>query len=414
MQSRASTPASRFRVLGAGVLLTVLGLMAACTADSKLSDNASRTPDTPPAAGDTASEKSSTLHASQGGTVVADDGGAAITVPPGVMQRDGNVLVKRYTGDVYDIHIDVPWNGTVEISMPPVDDLPIIAHYVDGDWRFENATLVDGRAVATVDSLSFFSDLKECLKALVSANPKGAALKALKCLARLGIKKLPEKLAKKLIKHFNDYDGCQPVSTTNWTIDILEGLFSSCTVSDPGASQSAASPPAAKPGSGAPTGGAPQAPAPAPPAPTTVRPAPTPAPPAPVDRYAVISYDQLRAGAQHAEWYQAWQDFAAQSNTLTRLAINVGDTRWAPGPIPVSTTLRLCRDATCGQQIGAWSTQINNYGATSVDIGDIAVQTGTTYYLRYDRPDSAHTWAVYFWGPGTYNTLSATVRGYNR
>lgn len=398
----------------AAILLTILGLIAACTGGSGSNDSASQAPTTPPAPGDVASEQSSTLQAAQGGTVAADDGGAAITVPPGVMQRDGQVHVKRYTAGVYDIHISVPWNGTVEISMPLVDDLPIIAHYVDDNWRFENTILREGRAVATVDSLSFFSDLKECLKALASVNPKGAALKALKCFARLGIKKLPETVAKKLIKHFNDYDACQPVSATNWTIDALEGLFSSCTLSDPGPSQSAASPPAAKPGNGAPAGGAPQAPAPAPSAPTTARPAPTAAPPAPIDRYAVASYDQLRAGAQHAEWYQAWQDFSAQSNTLTRLAINVGDTRWAPGPIPMSTTLRLCRDAACGQQLGAWSTQINNYGATSVDIGDFGVQPGTTYYLRYDRPDSAHTWAVYFWGPGTYNNLSATVRGYNR
>lgn len=80
----------------------------------------------------------------------------------------------------------------------------------------------------------------------------------------------------------------------------------------------------------------------------------------------------------------------------------------------MTATLRLCRDSGCSQQLGAWSAQIQNYGATSVDIGDVAVQPGATYYLRFDRPDNAHTWAVYFWGPNTYDTLSATVRGYNR
>jgi hypothetical protein len=137
-------------------------------------------------------------------------------------------------------------------------------------------------------------------------------------------------------------------------------------------------------------------------------------PPPPANRYATASYDRLAAGAAHAEWYQAWQDFSAATNTITRLAVNVGDTRWAPGPIPVNTSLRLCRDAACTQQLGAWSAQINNYGATVVDIGDFAVQKGATYYLRYDRPDSAHSWAVYFWGPGTYNNLSVSIYGYSR
>jgi hypothetical protein len=138
------------------------------------------------------------------------------------------------------------------------------------------------------------------------------------------------------------------------------------------------------------------------------------APPAPANRYGVTSYDRLAPGAMHAEWYQAWQDFTAASNTITRLAVNVGDTRWAPGRIPVTAALKLCRDAACAQLVGGWQTQINNYGTTAVDIGDVAVQRGATYYLRFDRPDSSHTWAVYFWGPGTYNQFSATVQGYNQ
>ena len=148
--------------------------------------------------------------------------------------------------------------------------------------------------------------------------------------------------------------------------------------------------------------------------PTNKAPNPPVTPPAAANRFAIASYDRLAAGAAHAEWYQAWQDFAAASNTITRLAINVGDTRWAPGPIGVNTTLRLCRDSACTQLVGAWNAQVVNYGTTAVDTGDIPVQPGTTYFLRYDRPDSAHTWAVYFWGPGTYNNLSVSIYGYNR
>jgi hypothetical protein len=136
--------------------------------------------------------------------------------------------------------------------------------------------------------------------------------------------------------------------------------------------------------------------------------------PAPAsNRYGVTSYDRLASGASHSEWYQAWQDFTAASSALTRLQINVGDTRWAPGPIGVTTTIRLCLDSACNQQLGAWRAQINNYGTTTTEIGDFHVTQGTTYYLRYDRPDTAHSWAVYYWGPGTYNNLSAAVYGYN-
>ena len=76
--------------------------------------------------------------------------------------------------------------------------------------------------------------------------------------------------------------------------------------------------------------------------------------------------------------------------------------------------MRLCRDSDCAQQVGSWSAEIINYGATVIDLGDIPVQKGALYYLRYDRPDSTHSWVVYYWGPGAYNQLSALVRGYNR
>lgn len=134
----------------------------------------------------------------------------------------------------------------------------------------------------------------------------------------------------------------------------------------------------------------------------------------PPNRYGVASYDRLAPGASHAEWYQAWQDFTAASNTLTRLQINVGDPRWAAGAIPVNTTIRLCLDSGCKQQLGSWQAQINNYGTTTAEIGDFTVSKGARYYMRYDRPDTAHSWAVYYWGPNTYDNLSAAIYGYDR
>jgi hypothetical protein len=97
------------------------------------------------------------------------------------------------------------------------------------------------------------------------------------------------------------------------------------------------------------------------------------------------------------------------------LSINVGNPSYpAGGVIAAIATVKLCTDAACTSPLAVTSGQIINYGATVIDIGDVGVTPGATYFLRYDRPDTSHSWSVYFWGPGTYNNQSATVRGYNR
>jgi surface antigen len=170
-------------------------------------------------------------------------------------------------------------------------------------------------------------------------------------------------------------------------------------------------------------------PAPAP-APAPVTPAPPPAAPtagAPVDRAAVTSYDRLAAGAPHNGYFlAAWQDFTAASNRLTTVGINIGSPGAAPGGVGTTVTVRLCAVApdpangNCSATVGEAHPQINNYGATVTDIGDVAVTRGQRYWLIWYQPPALNgqTWSTYWWDGGASVTTSAgesaLVRGYNR
>lgn len=331
------------------------------------------------------------VRARTGGTVRSKSG-FSIKVPPNAMQKDGRVTIREVQPGVYDFHIGVPWTGSVRVSMPAGRRLLIAHQYADGQWAIESVKA--GQKTVSVQHLSLFKFIdKQVVKWIAECGLNGTWAGFSKCALKLTIRYIPKALlSDELKKIVND---CNFV--TGW-IDLL-------------ASCPAGETPEDRPSPAPATPVTPSAPV-TPPVPVS-----TPAGLPPLgqpDRFAIRSYDQLAPGAANAEWFQAWQGFTAMSNTLTRLAINVGDARWAPGPVPATATLRLCRDANCAEQIGAWSAQIVNFGTTSVDVGDVAVDLGATYFLRYDRPDALHSWRVYFWGPGDYNTLSCSITGYNR
>jgi hypothetical protein len=163
--------------------------------------------------------------------------------------------------------------------------------------------------------------------------------------------------------------------------------------------------------------------------PVTTNPAPPPTTTTqPGNRQGVASYDRLVGGAPHNGWFiAAWQDFAAQSNTLTAAGINIGSPG-APGGATVATTvlMRLCAAAPnpsngeCPATIAQAQPQIVNYGATVTDFGDVAVTTGQRYWLIWYQPAQVggQSWATYWWeggsGVSTSAAQSAFVRGYNR
>jgi hypothetical protein len=109
----------------------------------------------------------------------------------------------------------------------------VIGHKVSGRWKLENAKKINGKAKARVSSLSWFSAIKGCIGLLRKPGGAGLAISIAKCFARYGIRKLPEWISKKIIGFFNEYDACKPVSPTNWSVDILEGLLSACNLTDP-------------------------------------------------------------------------------------------------------------------------------------------------------------------------------------
>jgi hypothetical protein len=137
----------------------------------------------------------------------------------------------------------------------------------------------------------------------------------------------------------------------------------------------------------------------------------------------------MKPGAPYNGAYNyAWQDFTAQSNTLTELSVTYGTTSLPTGVQPgYHVPIKLCTDINrnpavadpcAGSVLATGSPTLNNFGATTLDIGDIAVTPGTTYYLCWFRPDVSRTWLVYWWGSprgdDISNTMMAGVRGYNR
>jgi hypothetical protein len=174
---------------------------------------------------------------------------------------------------------------------------------------------------------------------------------------------------------------------------------------------------------------------PAPPAPSTASPSTTrrtasppnppvtslsPSPvPGPADRYGTTSYDRLREGGQYATWSWAAQDFVAQSNTITRVGILVGNYwYWVNGGSLPQARVRLCTDIQCSGAVlaEAWP-QLNNYAGSFAELGDISVTPGQTYWLRYEAPapTPSERWVVYYFDPVTpWNNLAVQVLGYNR
>ena len=209
--------------------------------------------------------------------------GVSLTVPRGVMRRDGRVSISL-VGSAYDIHIAAPWRGRVIVRMPLTDGLPVIAHRKAGRWILEDAVRSGGMAVASVTSLSVFKTLA-CLARLRPT--AGSAVTVVRCLVQANIDKIPEWIAKRIVKYFNTYDPCRPVSLSNWSIDWLEILLSACRLGD-----------------GAPPAPAP-APVPAPPAPAPAPPAPAPAPaPAPVSAWIVVNTCNTYGNCDY--WNPVW------------------------------------------------------------------------------------------------------------
>jgi len=156
--------------------------------------------------------------------------------------------------------------------------------------------------------------------------------------------------------------------------------------------------------------------------PSVAQPAPAQQPPAAVDRKMITSYNRIQPGAPYHGYFDStFQAFTAQSNTITYLAATVGTQGGPAGQaLGASLLLKLCGDSSCSSVLGQGQASIVNYGESGVDIGDVAVTPGATYYVVWYQPPAfnGQTWVTYWWGGGSSiessDQLQAAVRGYNR
>jgi hypothetical protein len=96
------------------------------------------------------------VRAEVGGFVRAHTG-ESIFVPPGVLAHSGYVTITARGRGVYDVHIAVPWHGTVAVSIPLRRKTDTILHDVGGVWLAEGQRA--GQRTVWVTQLSWFTTL---------------------------------------------------------------------------------------------------------------------------------------------------------------------------------------------------------------------------------------------------------------
>jgi hypothetical protein len=98
----------------------------------------------------------------QSGGHLASRTGVAITVPPGVMKRAGEVTITSFGRSVYGVHIHAPWHGSVQVTVPLRGKRDRVLHDIGGIWVAESAQR--GDATVTVTQLSDFTDFLGAVK----------------------------------------------------------------------------------------------------------------------------------------------------------------------------------------------------------------------------------------------------------
>jgi hypothetical protein len=109
------------------------------------------------------------LEAGRRGVVRARNG-AELRVPPGTLRRDGLARIRKVSRTQYDIHIFVPWKGTLTLLLPVSGKYPAVTHRIGGRWVVEEATIVGDRARLRVRSLSTFDTNERHRYALETMN----------------------------------------------------------------------------------------------------------------------------------------------------------------------------------------------------------------------------------------------------
>lgn len=154
-------------------------------------------PEVPPADSDVLAR--APIDASSGGSVSAD--GVTLTVPPNVLRDDGTATISRDESGAFDLAVDQPWSGEVEVTVSLVNDSDLVLHRVDDDWIAESDAF--GNGTVSVSHLSPFTSLSQLAKGAVclkDSNPRAI----LACLAQKGVTILSKQLAGSIAKRISD------------------------------------------------------------------------------------------------------------------------------------------------------------------------------------------------------------------
>jgi len=137
---------------------------------------------------------------------------------------------------------------------------------------------------------------------------------------------------------------------------------------------------------------------------TTIGVTPT-TPTVPLNRTAVTSYYRDNTGLRYnGRWDWARQSFVASSNVITKLGAVAGKGALElSGEYFMQFTLTTKPDCFSGR-LGTWTARVINYGITVVDIGDINVTRGATYYYCWFAPSPDF---ITYWGATSGKGTSA-------
>lgn len=131
------------------------------------------------------------LNASHGGTL-RTHAGVELFVPPHVMARDGDATITALGGRRYDVHINVPWKGLLQVTMPLRSKADGVLHRIGGMWVPEGQRA--GERAVWVSQLSWFSTISSAVAKAGCLYWDWKAL--LTCLAGKGISTIAGDLGK--------------------------------------------------------------------------------------------------------------------------------------------------------------------------------------------------------------------------
>ena len=174
---------------------------------------------------------------------------------------------------------------------------------------------------------------------------------------------------------------------------------------------------------------------------TTVAVGPAPTSPAPSTTLSIQKRQEIASHDQQADPYfghltkTATQEFDADTNRITYVAVKVGVGGAENTQVRGTMRIDLCADASCNEPLATATPDIVNYGLTVAAFDDIVVTPEKHYYVRWHRPDSSHIspnptregeqlfWDTYWSGgstgtPGPREIVDAenfflVVKGYN-